>query len=49
MSRTRITITQTQILVPILENVSILVPTVTSETEEADVANGRNKKILNLY
>ena len=37
------------LLVPILENVSILVPTVTSETEEPDVANGRNKKILNLY
>ena len=31
------------LLVPILENASILVPAVTSETEKADVANGRNK------
>ena len=31
------------LLVPILENASILVPAVTSEIEKADVANGRNK------
>ena len=31
------------LLVPILENTSILVLAVTSETEEAGMANGRNK------
>ena len=32
-----------------MENASILDPAITSEMEEADVANDRTKKVLNLY